>query len=157
MTATPRSIRQLFMHIACVGSLALLPLSGSFAETFFKWQDETGTWVYGAHPPAGVEAIEVKTTIGRASAAKEEENSDQEDEEEAANEDKEGQLYVETRPQIPEEKRQQLCTQARGNLEALSSKAVIRQRDAEGNLVELSEEGREKEADKARMAIDEYC
>ena len=42
-----------------------LTASSSYAEVFYKWEDDSGSWVYGEHPPLGVEAIEIKTHSNR--------------------------------------------------------------------------------------------
>ncbi len=137
--------------------LFALPAS-SWAETFYKWQNEEGSWVYGAHPPAGVDAIEVKTNIGRPSRSESATaGSSGDSEAPAQGASAAPELEVETRPEIPDAQRKQYCQQGRQNLEALSSKAVIRQRDAEGNVTVLSDEDREAEIEKARRAVEKYC
>lgn len=113
------------------------------AETFYKWKDNTGVWVYGAHPPVGVEAIEVKTNANR---------SRQEIEE-----NKESVISKANTLGVSEEKRQAYCIHAQENLDALSSDAVIRVRDEEGNLVELTAESRAKEIEKAKLAKEKFC
>ena len=147
--------------IQCAGftaALLLLVAPGAFAETFYKWQDETGTWVYGAHPPAHVEAVEIRTVTGRSSNAKPDNAAtatDAKDSETASEEQTTEDSAVAQAPRYKKDKK--LCEAARNNLEVLSSKAVVRQRDGEGNIRELSEEDRQDEMDRAKTAIDRYC
>ena len=152
----PVQLRTTLIQLLASSLLLVLPGSG-WAETFYKWQNEEGSWVYGAHPPAGVEAVEVKTNIGRPSRS---ESAQASGDAPAAPAEAGGaapQLEVETKPEIPEAQRKQYCQQGRQNLEALSSKAVIRQRDADGNVTVLSDEDREAEIEKARRAVEKYC
>ena len=142
--------------IPLLASALLVLAPAGWAETFYKWQNDEGSWVYGAHPPAGVEAIEVKTNIGRPSRS-ETPAAAATAETPAQASGAAPQLEAETRPDIPDAQRKQYCTQGRQNLEALSSKAVIRQRDAEGNVTVLSDEDREAEIEKARRAVEKYC
>ena len=121
-----------------------MTLSSSYAEVFYKWQDKTGSWVYGEHPPAGVKAIEIKTHSNRNSAADISSEDDLTDK--AANADP-----------IAKQQREDYCKQARENIEALSSEAVIRQRDDNGNVVVLSDEDRALELEKAKLALESYC
>lgn len=115
------------------------------AETFYKWKDSEGVWVYGAHPPNGVEAIVVKTNASR---GRSEDDSEGDESAEPA-------VTANTGPSA--EKRAAYCKQGRDNLEALSSDDVIHVRDADGNISELSDEDRKLELEKAQMAVDKYC
>ena len=125
----------------------LIGLSSSYAEVFYKWQDDTGSWVYGEHPPVGVTAIEIKTHSNRESHRDSTLDTQAEGlTDEAANADK-----------VAKQQREDYCKQAKENIEALSSEAVIRQRDDEGNVVVLSDEDRAMELEKAKLALESYC
>lgn len=121
----------------------LIALSSSYAEVFYKWQDDSGNWVYGEHPPAGITAIEIKTHSNRDSAL-----GDRSDE--MADQAVKAELKA-------DRLREDYCKRARENIEALSSEDAIRQRDAEGNVTVLSDEDRAAEMEKAKLALESYC
>ncbi|MDG1292697.1 MAG: DUF4124 domain-containing protein [Pseudomonadales bacterium] len=121
----------------------VISTSSSYAEVFYKWEDDSGSWVYGEHPPMGVEAIEIKTHSNRNndSGSKKDELADK-----AANAE-----------EAAKQQRELYCKQARENVEALSSEAAIQQRDDTGNVTMLSDKDRAIELEKAQMALESYC
>ena len=121
----------------------LLTASSSYAEVFYKWEDDSGSWVYGEHPPLGVEAIEIKTHSNR-------NNDSDSKKDELANK-------VANAEEAAKQQRELYCKQARENVEALSSEAAIQQRDDAGNVTMLSDEDRANELEKAQMALESYC
>jgi hypothetical protein len=121
----------------------LLTASSSYAEVFYKWEDDSGSWVYGEHPPLGVEAIEIKTHSNR-------NNDSDSKKDELANK-------VANAEEAAKQQRELYCKQARENVEALSSEAAIQQRDDAGNVTMLSDEDRATELEKAQMALESYC
>ncbi len=121
----------------------LLTASSSYAEVFYKWEDDSGSWVYGEHPPLGVEAIEIKTHSNR-------NNDSDSKKDELANK-------VANAEEAAKQQRELYCKQARENVEALSSEAAIQQRDDAGNVTMLSDEDRATELKKAQMALESYC
>ncbi|MGB1191755.1 MAG: DUF4124 domain-containing protein [Pseudomonadales bacterium] len=121
----------------------LIALSSSYAEVFYKWQDDSGNWVYGEHPPTGITAIEIKTHSNRDSGL-----GDRSDE--MADQAVKAELKA-------DRLREDYCKRARENIEALSSEDAIRQRDAEGNVTVLSDEDRAAEMEKAKLALESYC
>lgn len=120
-----------------------LTASSSYAEVFYKWEDDSGSWVYGEHPPLGVEAIEIKTHSNR-------NNDSDSKKDELANK-------VANAEEAAKQQRELYCKQARENVEALSSEAAIQQRDDAGNVTMLSDEDRATELEKAQMALESYC
>ena len=120
-----------------------LTASSSYAEVFYKWEDDSGSWVYGEHPPLGVEAIEIKTHSNR-------NNDSDSKKDELANK-------VANAEEAAKQQRALYCKQARENVEALSSEAAIQQRDDAGNVTMLSDEDRATELKKAQMALESYC
>ena len=138
---------------------SLIVLSATaMADTYYKWK-ENGTWKYGAHPPAGVEAIAIQTSVGRASKAPTEKQGEDNTADGAGEENGElqGELFAESKPKISKEEKQKRCKAARNNLETLSSKAVIRLRGKDGEVRNLTVEEREAEKEKAKLVIDRYC
>ena len=121
----------------------LLTASSSYAEVFYKWEDGSGSWAYGEHPPMGVKAIEIKTHSNRNNDtdSKKDDLADK-----AANAE-----------EAAKQQRELYCKQARENVEALSSEAAIQQRDDAGNVTMLSDEDRATELKKAQMALESYC
>lgn len=125
----------------------------SSAEVFYKWKD-AGQWVYGEHPPNGVDAVAVKTNSNRSKT----QNSDgQEADEASENADQEGDETLTAEEVARQEKHASYCKHAKENIEALSSDDVIRQRDAEDNVTILSDEDRANEIEKAKLAVEKYC
>lgn len=149
---TKVSLTTTLLNIAACCILAMAAFS--HAETFYKWKDDNGIWVYGAHPPADREAIEIRTTVSRKSEASEP-TAEQSTEEQQT--PAESQLEYTVEAKLSDEQRSEYCATARTNLEALSSNAVIRRRDAEGNVVVVSDQERQEEIDKAKLAIEQYC
>ena len=149
-----RLLRFCRLESACI--FLLLLSTPSWAETFYKWQNDNGSWVYGAHPPADKEAIEIKTTVGRASAVPvDSEEGDAEDPVAAQGGTLE--YTVEEENKLSRQQKSEFCKTARDNLEALNSKAVIRRRDENGDVQVVSDQERQDEIDKAKLAIKEYC
>lgn len=151
-----RTTQKIHFALIIAGFTLMLPIA-ALSETFYKWQDTSGTWVYGEHPPTGVEAVSVTTSTGRskrsATSSTASTAADNADSDKAG----ETELFVEVAPKLSKKERKDLCSKATGNLDALTSSAVIRQRDADGNVSELSEEDRQKEIDKAQTAKEKYC
>ena len=144
-------MRHLSPIITATGKLAallvLLALAATrSAEAFYKWK-EAGQWVYGEHPPNGVEAVAVKTNSNRSKS----QNSDSQEGDEEAGE------ALSAEEVALKEKHASYCKHAKENIDALSSDDVIRQRDAEGNVTILSDEDRATEIEKAKLAVDKYC
>ena len=135
--------------------LLLLVSTTGQAETYYKWQNERGTWEYGTHPPANTQAIEIKTSANKArpkslSAAP---SSDQ------VPLPTPGLLEAEfeQKQKLSKQKSDGYCTTAKANLESLNSKALIRRRDANNEVTFLSEEERQAEINRAEVAIKRYC
>ena len=109
----------------------------SYAETYFKWQNAEGNWVYGAHPPKGSNPIEVKTHAGSSTPQP-----------------------TDPTPSVdPAAKNlnEETCERAKANLAALNSDAIIQRVDENGEQVTLTQEEREEEKTKAQSAIDRFC
>ncbi|MBT8140271.1 MAG: DUF4124 domain-containing protein [Gammaproteobacteria bacterium] len=141
------SMRATLCVLFAATALVALPVQ---AETFYKWKSSEGVWEYGAHPPPGIDAIEIKTTSTKASSAPVKQTAEEAN---AAG----GTLEVEVKQRAKAKKNAEYCETATSNLEALSSKAVIRRRDAEGNISIISEKERKEEIEKAEVAKERYC
>ena len=144
---------RLCLLAAFTGSLSML----AGAEVFYKWQDQTGHWVYGAHPPNGVKAIQVTTTTGSKPSSTAKVDAGDQADGGNAEQAKSGELFVETRNEKSKAEKRKLCKAAKGNLDALSSSAVIRRKDADGEVTVISEKERQSETDKAKLMRDKYC
>lgn len=128
---------------AVMTSALLLSASSSYADTYYKWQEPNGNWTYGAHPPYGVETVEVKTSsVGVTVADTQATDSDT------------------NKPKLADKHAEQYakyCETAMANLDALKSDAVVRRRDEKGNVVEMSEEEKSLETENAAQAVKQYC
>lgn len=140
----------------CLCAPLLLAGASGHAETYFKWKNDNGSWEYGAHPPPGKHAIEIRTTVTKALEVNA--GADGTDGTETSGPAR-GTLEMEfeQKQKASKKKNAEYCLTARSNLEALGSKAVIRRRDAEGNVTVVSEEERKQEMEKAEVAIERYC
>lgn len=128
----------------------------ALADTFYKWKNAEGVWNYGEHPPQGVEAIAVNTTSGRdnPSAAENPEDSDESGDTESTGE---MEYFVTETAKVSKEEKDRLCKAAKANLETLESAAVIRKRDADGSVIEITDEERQTEIDNAKQTIKDFC
>ena len=135
--------------------LLLLVSATGQAETYYKWQNERGTWEYGTHPPANTQAIEIKTSANRAR----QEKPSAAPSKDQTSPPKPGFLEAEfeQKQTLSKQKNDGYCTTAKANLESLNSKALIRRRDANNEVTILSEEERQAEINKAKIAIERYC
>ena len=145
-------------QLAAVLLFGLAPtLLWAASQTTYKWTDQNGRVTYGDHPPLGVKAEEIRISTGTSSAA-------------AANTEESG-VPTESAPQpaadnrsatavasgpSPEEAKR-LCEQARSNLEILQDHALIRQTDADGNVLILDESQKQEQINTAKTIIGRYC
>ena len=147
-------------YLAC-GTLPLLLLvlllvsAISHAETYYKWQNERGTWEYGTHPPVNTPAIKIKTSANKARPK----SSTAAPSPDQAPFQAPGSLEAEfeQKQKLSKQRSDEYCTTAKANLESLNSKALIRRRDANNEVTILSEEERQAEINKAEVAIGRYC
>ena len=117
--------------------LCLMLSVSTAAQTYYKWQNDEGNWVYGSHPPVGSDAIPVKTYVESSEPI--------------------GADAAPTEEQIAQKANQETCERAKANLKALNSDAIIQTVDENGATVTLSDAQREEEKGKAQQAIDRYC
>ncbi len=129
----------------------------SVADTYFKWKNEQGVWTYGEHPPQGVEAVAVKTTSSNRPVKSTGNAADTGEAEEAAEGEAQTEYFVTEQAKVSKEEKDRLCKAAKANLETLNSSAVIRKRDADGNVVVISTEEREAEIENAKQTINDFC
>ncbi|MBT8148999.1 MAG: DUF4124 domain-containing protein [Pseudomonadales bacterium] len=151
-TLLPSASTSRWLGYACLCSSLLLGSLASHAETYFKWINDNGSWEYGAHPPPGKQAIEIKTSVTKAL-----QKSQATANGEGASGKSTLEMEFEEKQKATRKRNTEYCATARSNLEALSSKAVIRRRDAEGNVTVVSEQERNEEIGKAEVAIERYC
>jgi len=149
---SPNATIYSWLGYACLCCALLLGSLASHAETYFKWKNDNGSWEYGAHPPPGKHAIEIKTTVTKALENQRASSDGGADSGKSTLE-----MEFEEKQKVTRKRNAEYCATARSNLEALSSKAVIRRRDAEGNVTVVSEQERKDEISKAEIAIDRYC
>ena len=158
--------KEFFSHTLLKSSIAAALLSYTLlispatqADTFYKWKDSSGVWSYGEHPPQGVNAIAITTSSGRASTPKNDSAADNsEAEDNAGGQSSEGTEYFVTETaKVSKKEKARLCTAAKANLETLQSAAVIRKRDANGEVTVISDEERQTEIDNAKQTIKDFC
>lgn len=140
---------------------SLLCAQLALADTYYKWKNEKDNWTYGAHPPPGANAIAIKTSSGGKVTTTA--PSTPTDQNEATNTNTENAAETTTaakaegKPKKSKKEKEKLCKTAKSNLEALSAKAIIRMRDADGNVTVLADDQREAEIEKAKKIMKENC
>lgn len=131
------------------------------ADTYYKWKNDQGVWTYGEHPPQGVETVVVNTTSSKRSsqpAASAFDDSGANVEGNTGENDTSGNEYFVTQEaKVPKAEKIRLCKAAKSNLETLDSSAVIRKRDADGNVTVISDKERQTEIDNAKQTIKDFC
>jgi hypothetical protein len=124
----------------------------------YKWTDEKGQIHYTQSPPAGVDAIEVITPSGSASAvapaAKPAAASPAATDAEGTTQENDA-----LRKQLAAEKeRLKLnCEVAQHNVKVLSVVGNRPYKDEKGNVVQLSEDQRKAQLDEAQKQIEAFC
>jgi hypothetical protein len=137
-------------------AIAALTQQG-FAQTYYKWKDEAGVWHYGAIAPHGVEAIAIQTKGGSSKSIPSTASSDENSESSETEDNAAVEYFVEKQPEMTKAERKKYCDAAKSNLETLNSKAVIRKRDANGEVTVISDEERQNEIDNAKQTIKDFC
>jgi hypothetical protein len=147
------------LRIAALLLFGLAPtLLWAASQTTYKWIDQNGRVTYGDHPPLGVKAEEIRISTGTSSAsesAPDEAGTAEATESEPRQDNKPASTPPASGPS-PEEA-QRLCEQARSNLEILQDHALIRQTDADGNVLILDESQKQEQINTARTIISQYC
>ncbi len=143
-------------------TLSLLCFSSSLsAETFYKWKNANGSWEYGSHPPPNSNAQKVITYSGGSRAKDNTEKSFTTEPAPAGIEKQDTASSNNTVQKQASHKnpalRKENCNNAKANLESLQSNAIIRKRDAQGNLTVLSDKQREDELREAKRLIRDNC
>ncbi len=141
-----------------LGITLLAFASSSMAEKFYKWVDENGVTHYGAQPPQDRQASEVNTRAN-ASSSQEKEIEALNERRQAAKQAREAQeAEAEEAKRLaekPDEVNQERCDQHRKNLEILTNKPTVRQKNPEtGEEEVITQEVREKMMSEARDALE---
>lgn len=136
-------------HMKFVRNCALLlllltaPLAASQAAGLYKWTDDEGNTHYSQLPPSGRTAQKLKPPKDApAPEATQQKEEDAIPEEAKSNADE---LKV----------KRQNCEIAKGNMQTYKDSQKIRQ--ADGKIIELSDEMREAKIKEAQKMIDNYC
>ncbi len=142
-------------RVAALLLFGLPTLLWAASQTTYKWIDQNGRVTYGDHPPLGVKAEEIRISTGTSSA------TGSSSVETSVAGDTESKTQPDTTTAVasgpsPEEA-QRLCEQARSNLEILQDHALIRQTDADGNVLILDDSQKQEQINTARTIIQRYC
>jgi hypothetical protein len=141
--------------------LALAAPGHLLGADVYKWVDEEGAIHYGAAPPLGVDATRVRVSHGpgspasRASDASDAEQAEQ-DADPAAGDAPAGEAGDQVNGVDPDEAAR-VCADARRNLQTLKTHGRVRERDAEGNVVVLTDEQKQDRINQAEELIETYC
>ncbi len=136
--------------------ITLMAAAGSAVagDTYYRWKDDRGNPVHSDRPPpSGIEyeVVSTRTTLVRkvdssaAAAGSTAPTAPPATQTETAS------------STAPTPQNEEYCQNARANLETLNSKARVRTRNAEGEVVFLSDEEKEKEKERAQDIIDAHC
>ena len=144
--------------------LMLLCLTPAMAEKIYKWVDENGQIHYSSQKPVGQEAqtVTVKKAPKVAPAKNNEEGENSSEStttvDETTEDDPEADAAARAalaKADAVNNKKQ--CELARKNLAALSATVRVTKRDANGELVRLTDDQRLAAMKKAQAAIKQYC
>jgi len=133
-------------------TLCLLFQTSSYAEVY-KWMDENGQVHYGDHPGnTTAEQVTIRkneTTKPRIVKKSEKDNAD----------DKKTTVdSVKSEPaKISKKERQRLCSEAKNDIAAISSRGRMREINKKGEYIYLSEQQRQQRLSAARKKQSKYC
>ena len=149
-------------------------LTATAAETMYRWVDADGSVYYSDQPPPA-DARETKNLNARLPISELDEEEEEEEEEESASESN---AYVKQEAEFQERTKQraaaeaeaakeaetaalskQNCDQARANVELVNNPpgGRLRERNAEGVLVYMTEEQLEERRAEANDAVSKWC
>lgn len=132
------------IHLAIgVFLLAATVATPAFAQKYYKWQDENGTWHYGTKPPKD-QKTESLTVRAKAPT-------------ESAEESAERERKAKARNGVPVATAEQ-CTKLRENLKILDTAVSVRyDRNGDGEPESLSLEEQRAEAERTRKQVERFC
>lgn len=152
-TIVMTTVLTIMMTIVATPGLEIVA-SAQANETIFKWTDEDGVVHYAAHPPEGVDYVELGVDMTPDAAAVP-----------PASEPAEARAAAAQPPELPEMTRTEpdpkvvaeRCEQARSNIENLVRHTNIVVSDEDGQQRALSREQRQQMVDETQAFIDEWC
>jgi hypothetical protein len=118
----------------------------------YKWTDANGQVHYGEQPGnTNAETVTIRQNETTKPRPIKKVDKDSEDETSAAKEPE----MVEVK--IPAKEKRQLCQQAKGDVEAINSRGRMREINAKGEYIYLSEEQKQARISAAKKRIKKYC
>ncbi len=136
-------------------SLYLLLQSTSFAGVY-KWVDENGQVHYGeqpGNPDAEQVTIRQNETTKVRTAKKDEDGSDKKAEQKM----KEAAVPEMVEKEIPKKEKRRLCNEAKSDIAAINSRGRMREINAKGEYIYLSEAERQQRLAAAKKKQRKYC
>lgn len=123
----------------------LLVAGPALADRVYQWTDEEGVTHFGAQPPAGVEAKEIRPRTGRSEPV----DYGSSDEDQGPPPSLEG-----AEAYMPNPER---CATARANLETLQRATRIRMTDDDGEAYFLDDDARQRQIEEMQRVIEMDC
>ncbi len=137
--------RTIKLFSAIVVTASFCAASAVFAESYYRWKDETGQVHYGSRPPHGVEAVKIKAHGGGTSEVESDKASQKMTQEEKVD------------PQAIIAQRQKQCEEERNRLSTLKSSGRIRMTQEDGSTRYLTAEEVAKEVKMSQEFLKEAC
>lgn len=149
--------RSILKTLCLLMASGLVTHGGAAAAGIYKWVDEQGQVHYGERPVSqDAEEVNIRTnetTKPRQIAPGNEENGEAEAEQADAKE----KPAKPEKPRIPAAEKRRMCSEARSDIAAISSRGRMREKDAQGNYRYLSEDQRQQRLSAARKKQKKYC
>jgi hypothetical protein len=160
MTLTKHSQRASILILGISLLIAGTPGTAGTTNKIYKWVDQNGATQYTQMPPpAGMQIIEIRSAPPPADDP-EAERAKVQQETEALDERMKERQEAATKAEVQaknEEIRRQNCINASKNLTELQQGGIKRYRTADGSVLRLTEEDRQKRIAETQAQIEKFC
>ncbi|MCW8956532.1 MAG: DUF4124 domain-containing protein, partial [Gammaproteobacteria bacterium] len=138
--------------------LGLLPLASQAA--IYKWVDEDGSVHYSQQKPQNTQTEKIKVTTRvpeNSSTYNKPSLNKKEDPKQATDKATKDANSSDKKPEKSAKERAALCKQSQADLQALTSRGRIRQKDDKGNISYMSEEQKQQRIKREQDRVKENC
>lgn len=148
------------LKIFCIllSFFGLLPLVTQAA--IYKWVDKDGEVHYSQQKPQNTktEKIKVKTRAPEKSSTYSKPSLKQkEDEKQTSDKSTQNKTDTNKKPKKSAKERADLCKQSQANLQALTSRGRVRQKDEDGNVTYMSEDQKQQRIKREQDRVKQNC
>ncbi|MDX1804880.1 MAG: DUF4124 domain-containing protein [Alcanivorax sp.] len=140
-----------------IGGMLMAVASSTLAANFYKWTDANGTTHYDVKPPQGAQAEQVHTynsaSSDQASAVEKLQKRRQQESKDIAREKRQA-AEKQREQDEPDKVAKERCDQHRKNLDILTNKPTVRQKNPDtGEMEVITQEQRDKMLADTRKAL----